>query len=75
MSGFGRIERDGDQIEREIEKLNLGHSERSRGCNAADVVGEARLSIRRETFKVTRRDPSVRAGLADSLGMTMRFVT
>jgi len=30
---------------------------------------------RGETFKVTRRDPSVRAGLADSLGMKMRFVT
>jgi hypothetical protein len=28
---------------------------------------------RHETFKVTQRDPSVRAGLADLLGMTLEI--
>jgi hypothetical protein len=44
------------------------HSERSRQQRRSFMRG--REESRRESVKVTHRDPSVRAGLAFSLGMT-----
>ena len=63
---FAALDEKGERVKGIVlaDKVIPSEAKRSRGCNAADEVREARLSIPRHDPKLTHRDPST------SLGMT-----
>ena len=54
--------------------LIIGHSERSRGCNAADGVRAARLSIPLHNAQVPSRDVSTSLDMTARLTISALFV-
>src|SRR5437867_84573 len=71
---FAALDEKGERVKGIVleDKVIPSEAQRSRGCNAADEVREARLSIPRHDPKLTQRDPSTEPVLneAEGLGMT-----
>ena len=71
---FAALDEKGERVKGIVleDKVIPSEAKRSRGCNAADEVREARLSIPRHDPKLTQRGPSTEPVLseAEGLGMT-----
>ena len=72
-SKFAALDEKGERVKGIVleDKVIPSEAKRSRGCNAADEVREARLSIPRHDLKLTQRDPSTEPVLSESEGLGM----